>query len=82
MKVVVMGRLLGTADGWDQMDMTAFMFYGFRPEPAVEITAGDLYVDLTNGIFEVYGGESGDVIHSKEDLLPIASPLPKHEEKK
>ena len=62
----ILGRILGTASGWDTLDTNAIIFYDFIPAPeliAVLPTHDCLEVNFETGQLSIYS----------EDGNPIAS---------
>lgn len=66
MDVKVLGRTIGTASGWDQVDDEILFFYDFVPNAKVMLPSGDLQWDYLNGIIEVIR----DVEESEVDFVP------------
>lgn len=52
----IMGRVVGTGTGWDQMDTSEIIIYDFVPAEGVDLPVGDLGFNSENGIF--YVGDS------------------------
>ena len=53
--VVILGRMIGTATGWDQSDDFSMIFYDFEPKDDVEIpTASSINIDFVSGKVEAY----------------------------
>lgn len=65
----VMGKVLGTYDGWDG-EMPAFAFYNFQPNEGINIQAGDLGIHYEDGMFDVSNPDTGD-IHDTGSLIPF-----------
>ena len=53
MDVKVLGRTIGIASGWDQIDEDVICFYDFEPNAKVAVPSGLLQVDMVEGILEV-----------------------------
>lgn len=58
--VKILGRVVGTAIGWDEMDVGVMFIYGFESNGKTTLENGDLNVDYINGKFE-YFNEAGQV---------------------
>lgn len=54
MKVLALGIELGTASGWDDMEVGVFFFYDFEPAENCPISSGGINVNFTTGLVEVY----------------------------
>lgn len=68
--VILLGVKIGTASGWDEMDVAVFFFYDFEPAEGVSIPAGGINVDLNTGIVELYEDETeGTVLFGLLDVL-------------
>lgn len=48
----ILGRNIGTATGWDELDLDVMILYEFEPAEGINLPRGDLYVDYINGIFQ------------------------------
>ena len=55
----ILGRNIGTHDGWDQIDTEIFIFYKFEPFENVKtiLPPGDLSVNYDGGYFEYHDAE-------------------------
>ena len=67
----VMGKTLGTYDGWDGDDLT-IVFYDFRPTEGVPLASGDLTLSYEKGIFEYYN-DDGEVTSTVDALSVLTS---------
>ncbi len=74
MDVVVLGRKLGTADGWDTIDTASFVFYDFISEVESLVTADTLNVDFENGVIET---RTGDRELFTADIVTAIGALPR-----
>lgn len=55
LRVVILGRFFGTAEGWDQPIDTTLQFYDFIPAENVPLRAADVFAVLYDaGIMEYY----------------------------
>lgn len=50
----VLGRVIGTATGWDELGGSDIILYDFLPSVETELPAGDLCVLFEKGIFEMH----------------------------
>ncbi len=81
----VLGRVVGTATGWDQIDDSIIILYGYEPSAAmsvhfpIDLTAKplDLGVDFENGWLETYA-DDGEVV-TKVDIFEALAALPRKE---
>lgn len=69
-EIKLMGKVLGTADGWDG-EMPTFAFYDFQPAEGISLKAGDLQIDYETGMFDIVA-ESGDVLDTGS-IVPLFS---------
>lgn len=68
--VVVCGRLIGTADGWDGVDELTHVYYEFRPTEGLNIPDCDLGVVYGGGKFEAYD-DDGEVVFTADIIDTI-----------
>lgn len=68
--LIVLGRKIGTCDGWDSVDELAHVYYDFIPIIGLSIPDGDLRVLYSDGKFETYADE-GDVIFAADIIDTI-----------
>lgn len=57
----VLGRVVGTATGWDQQDTWIMMLYDFEPAEGVELPSGDVSFDFERGLATTYNDEGEPV---------------------
>lgn len=68
----VLGRIIGTASGWDQADTFVINLYDFEPAKEVPLDPSEcIFIDFESGKVEAYG-ESGEPIWTK-DLMESLS---------
>lgn len=69
----LMGRLIGTATGWDQHDTWIMMLYDFEPLEGLALPSGDVTFDFERGTATTYNddGVATDVV----DFLDAISHL-------
>ena len=68
----VLGRIIGTATGWDQADTFVMNLYGFVPAPDVPLDSSEcVFIDFEHGKIEAYD-DFGQAIWSK-DLIEALS---------
>lgn len=48
----ILGRNIGTATGWDELDLDVMVLYEFEPAEGINLPKGDLYVNYIKGIFQ------------------------------
>lgn len=53
----VLGRVIGTATGWDTLDGSDIILYEFVPTPEIDLPSGDLGVLFEKGLFQTYDDE-------------------------
>ena len=63
----VLGRKIGTATGWDEVDTFILQLYDFEPANNVDLPKATLRINFENGKVETYDDE-GKVLTS-HDLL-------------
>jgi hypothetical protein len=66
----VLGRVIGTATGWDQVDTFVMMLYDFEPAVDVDLPTGDINIDFENGVVETFD-DAGKVTSSKDIVLAL-----------
>lgn len=61
----ILGRLAGTATGWDQQDTFAMTLYDFEPAKGCTIPAtNNLLIDFEEGTYEGVGGVRGHLLEA------------------
>lgn len=79
MEVKVLGRVLGTADGWDG-DLGEYMvFYDFKPLPGIDLEEGDMQIDFDKDLIGVID-EKADFIGGGKPLVEFLSTIKREEE--
>lgn len=73
MDVIILGRKLGTASGWDG-ELESLTFYDFQPEKGVELCPGCLSLSLESAMLEILA-DDGSVL-SMADAMSVLSGLP------
>jgi hypothetical protein len=73
--VIVLGRKLGTCEGWDQAGDQTYIFYAFEPASEAELPLGYLQVDFESGILEV--SNANDTILVSGDLAKFCASIPR-----
>lgn len=74
-RVYMMGRYLGTSNGWDQIDTFHFCFYDFEPVVGLNVPPGHTTgINFEAGCFEQWD-ESGKVIF-RADLISSLANIP------
>ena len=74
MEVVVLGRHIGTASGWDEVGDQMVCFYTFIPTNGVQLLEGTLTVCFETGQAETSADDG--VVLSTVDIVPILNRLP------
>jgi len=70
----VLGRIIGTGTGWDEMDNCHLIIYDFQPgERFPHIPEGDLGVNFNAGTFE-YHDDQGNMIASYDIVKELSNP--------
>lgn len=79
MDVIILGRKIGIATGWDELDQNHLAFYDFEPSENVDMEkCGSISVDYITGVIVSYNGEGAEIISTK-DAGEIIRYLPKHD---
>jgi hypothetical protein len=66
----LLGRMIGTATGWDDSGEMDFVLYDFIPDPRVNIPPGDLSVEITKGLFSHYN-DDGEVVWDQDIITTL-----------
>lgn len=73
MTVVILGRTVGTASGWDEVDTHAVCFYNFESTVPGLHTCSCFQVNFETGIFQCdFDGGSPEV---EGDIVPLIAGL-------
>lgn len=72
--VYIMGRLVGTADDFDDVDYLTTMFMGFEPIEGLDLPSGGIIFNFETGRIESY--DERGVTTFSVDLLSTISHLP------
>jgi hypothetical protein len=70
----LLGRLIGTASGWDQADTFVMQLYDFEPAKGVDLPSGTISVNFESGLVETWD-EEGKPITSR-DVVEALSTVP------
>jgi hypothetical protein len=74
--LIILGRKIGTYEGWDEIDVATFGFYGYDPIPDFPLEKGALVIAYDLGyIIQVKDLESKTVVEL--DLIETLKDLPK-----
>lgn len=57
---IILGRKIGTFDGWDELENNVMVLYDFRADANIDIPGGDLTVMYDAGRLEIIN-DDGDV---------------------
>lgn len=74
--VVIMGRKIGTAHSWEEVDIEngVFLFNYFEPVDEVDLPADEaITIDTQHGLFLLHN-EEGAIVY-QVDLLPVIAEL-------
>lgn len=74
MEATVLGRVIGTATGWDMHDTMVFGFYDFEPADGVPLLGGQVDVNFETGKFTVYDDDGAPV--TSIDLVSALAGVP------
>lgn len=66
----VLGRNIGTATGWDQVDTFVMMLHDFEPVDGVDLPSGDINIDFEKGVVVAFDDDA-NVISSKDIVLAL-----------
>ena len=76
-KVTILGRVIGTASGWDEVGDQCLSFYDFAPAKNVDLQkCSSISVSFDSGVIEGYDDKGESVIFSK-DAVDIIKSIPK-----
>ena len=70
MEVRILGIIIGTASGWDQVGDFAVCFYDFKPSHILVPSDECLSVDLDSGDFQITNDE-GEVLYQSEAFIEL-----------
>ena len=68
--VIILGRKLGTASGWDGEPGICEWFYDFEPCNEIDLPKCDLVFDITNGYIRAQNPDDGE-IRNKQDVISL-----------
>lgn len=68
---VIMGRAIGTASSWDQVDTWEIVLYDFTPAGGVALPTGDVNFNFETGLATTYS-DSGTIIETVDIVDAIA----------
>lgn len=71
----VLGRVLGTASGWDALGDNDYILYDYIPAEKIALQKGDLSVLFEQGLF-TYNDDEGEVTFSA-DIIEILKEIPR-----
>lgn len=72
MEAKILGRVIGTADGWDQVDDQAICLYDFQPNSATTLPNGTLTFDSVTGDLRVESPEDGEPLFVGDAVTVLA----------
>lgn len=71
----VLGRVIGTATGWDQADTFVIGLYDFEPAENVKLPETDcLWIDFESGTAQTF--DEGGNVETSHDIVAALAPLP------
>ena len=65
----VLGRKIGTATDWDEVDQDVIMLYDFEPALGIQLPVGDINFDFGKGLAICYGENGQDL--AAVDLVSV-----------
>jgi hypothetical protein len=68
----ILGRIIGTATGWDQGDTFAMNLYNFIPADGIALPPGEPFIDFETGKVEYFDSE-GNITQSFDIVKILAS---------
>jgi hypothetical protein len=77
--LIIMGRAIGTFDGWDDVGDLVMIYYAFNPCPTLEreLPVGDISVDYEKGTFSFYCDDG--TLYKAFPAFPLLNKLPTNE---
>lgn len=76
LEYTILGRLVGTASGWDQFSDWGMSLYDFDPVPGVAIpSCSSLYFDSETGLMEAYDDDDRSIW--KADAVSVLKVVPR-----
>lgn len=76
--VIIMGRKLGTATGYD-LEGTGLVFYDFFSDDGIDLPSGDTWFLFDKGIAGVY--DNNGIMEAATDLVPVLAKIERTEDK-
>lgn len=70
-KTIILGREIGTNNGWGRGDALAFAFHEFEPAENIDLPPGGLWVNFESGKLEYYD-DNGEVAQSFDIIDVLA----------
>lgn len=67
--VTILGKFVGTATGWDQVDDLAIVLYEFEPYEGFEVPTDNLTVDFVAGTVKNYDDEGNETFNT--DMITV-----------
>ena len=71
MKVIILGRDLGTASGWDEISLNEIIFYDFKSADQEKLkSAYSLFVNFEDGFYQLlYENENDSELYDLATLI-------------
>lgn len=74
--LIILGRTIGTYNGWDELEDPDFFVYEFEPAPSIPIPACDcLIIQYSKGTFEQT--DNGGDAFATFDIIETLANIPK-----
>ena len=70
----ILGRVIGSASGWDMNDVSTIILHDFQPREGLALPAGDVTVSLESGLASSWD-DSGNII-AEVDIVAALSGTP------
>lgn len=76
LEVIILGRKIGTASGWDEQDPLSLAFHDFIPSEDVLLEkCASIFVNYSSGVIEGYN-DAGDTVIFTKDAVEVIKNLP------
>lgn len=78
-EVIILGRKLGTASGWDGEPGISEWFCEFEPRKGIDLPKCDLVIDFLKGYIGAQNPEDGEII-DKQDVISFMASVARTED--
>lgn len=76
--VIILGRRLGTASGWDGDPGEIFWYYDFQASPGINLPFQDLAIDFNGGYIGTTNPDDGEFVkESTKDIIHFMAGVPR-----